>query len=297
LKFWHIDFVIRKAIALGLDPVTAIQMATVNPARYFGLRDKGGIGPGMRADLIVLGDLRELDVRMVFRGGQLVAQDGTLIPQNDKLKDVPLRSSMNINWERTGDLRLPVTGSKAKVIGIAPDSIVTESLLEPVMSKDGLAVADVERDILKMAVIERHLASGNVGLGFAKGFGLKRGALGSSVAHDSHNLVLLGTNDEDMLLAARTIERMRGGLAAVADGHVLASLALPIAGLMSERPFEEVNKGLHEVLDAAHELGSELHDPFMTLSFLALPVIPSLKLTDKGLVDVTQFKLVPLFED
>lgn len=293
----HMNFVIRKAIGLGLDPMTAIQMATINTARYFGLKDKGGIGPGMRADMVVLDDLQDLHIQMVFRGGQLVAKDGELLPLKEKPKDVTLRSSMNINWDSTGDLKLPAAGTKAKVIGLIPDQIVTESLLEKVKVENGFAVADVERDILKMAVIERHLASGNVGLGFVKGFGIKRGALGSSVAHDSHNLVLIGTNDEDMLLAAHRIERMRGGLAVVAEGRVLASLALSIAGLMSERPFEEVNEDLEAVLDAAHDLGSDLHDPFMTLSFLALPVIPSLKLSDKGLVDVTQFKFVPLFED
>jgi len=293
----HMNFVIRKAIGLGLDPMTAIQMATINTARYFGLKDKGGIGPGMRADLVVLDDLQDLHIQMVFRGGQLAAKDGELLPLKEKPKDVTLRSSMNINWDSTGDLKLPAAGTKAKVIGLIPDQIVTESLLEEMKVENGFAVADVERDILKMAVIERHLASGNVGLGFVKGFGIKRGALGSSVAHDSHNLVLIGTNDEDMLLAAHRIERMRGGLAVVAEGRVLASLALSIAGLMSERPFEEVNEGLEALLDAARDLGSDLHDPFMTLSFLALPVIPSLKLTDKGLVDVTQFKFVPLFED
>jgi adenine deaminase len=293
----HIDFAVRKAIRLGLDPITAIQMATINPARYFGLKDKGGIGPGMRADLIVVDDLRELNAHMVFRGGQLVAKDGVLLPQKEKPKDVRLRSSMNIDWERAQDLRLPVNGSQAKVIGVIPDQLVTESLLEDVKTEDGYAVADVERDILKMAVIERHLASGNVGLGFVKGFGLKSGALASSVAHDSHNLVLIGADDNDMLLAARTVERMRGGLAVAADGRLLASLALPIAGLMSDRPFEEVNASLEALLSTAHGLGCGLHDPFMALSFLALPVIPALKLTDRGLVDVTQFKFVPLFED
>ncbi len=293
----HIDFAIRKAIRLGLDPITAIQMATINPARYFGLKDKGGIGPGMRADLVVVDDLQDLNVSMVFRGGQMVAQDGTLLPQKDKPKDVPLRSSMNIDWEKAKGLRLPVKGSQARVIGIIPDRLVTENLLEDVKVEDGYAVAEVERDILKMAVIERHLASGNVGLGFVKGFGLRRGALASSVAHDSHNLVLIGTNDNDMLTAARTVERMRGGLAAVVDDKVLASLALPIAGLMSDRPFEEVEANLTALISAAHDLGCGLHDPFMALSFLALPVIPALKLTDRGLVDVTQFKFVPLFED
>ena len=219
------------------------------------------------------------------------------MPLAQKPKEVPLRSSMNINWQSARDLRIPAAGRLAKVIGIIPGEIVTDNLAEEVTVEGDFAVADVARDILKMAVIERHLASGNVGLGFVKGLGLKRGALGSSVAHDSHNVIVVGTNDADMLVAAREVERMRGGLVAVEEGNVLAALPLPIAGLMSDRPFEEVNVGLKALLDAAHELGSGLHDPFMTLSFLALPVIPALKLTDKGLVDVTQFRFVPLFED
>ena len=191
-----------------------------------------------------------------------------------------------------GDLKVPAKGSRMRVIGVIPNQLVTDSLLEEPKIENGYAVADVERDILKVAVIERHLASGNVGLGFVKGFGLKRGALGSSVAHDSHNLMLVGTNDEDMLLAAREIEHMRGGLVAVEGGRVLASLPLPIAGLMSDRPFGEVNEGLTTLLSAAHDLGSDLYDPFMALSFLALPVIPTLKITDKGLVDVSAMKIV-----
>jgi len=293
----HMNFVIRKAIRLGLDAMIAVQMATINTARYFGLKDRGAVSPGMRADLVVLDNLADFNVRKVFRGGQLVAQDGELLPLAQKPKLVPLRSSMNINWSNTQDLQVPAKGSLTKVIGLIPNQIVTESLLEEVKVEDGFAVADVERDILKVAVIERHLASGNVGLGFVKGFKLKRGALGSSIAHDSHNLMLVGTNDEDMLFAAHEVERMRGGLIVVESGRALASLPLPIAGLMSECPFEEVNQDLKALLAATHQLGSDLHDPFMAMSFLALPVVPSLKLTDKGLVDVTQFKLVPLFED
>ena len=297
LQEGHMNFVIRKAIGLGLNPVTAIQMATINTARYFGLKDKGAIGPGLRADLVVLDNLTDFRIQMVFRGGELVAQQGVLLPPAQKPKVVTLRSSMNIDWQGRQDLRLPAQGKRAKVIGLEPNSIVTDSLVEDLKVEDGLAVADVERDILKIAVFERHLASGNVGLGFVKGFQLKRGALSSSVAHDSHNLMVVGTNDADMLLAAHEVEGMRGGLVVVEDGRVLAKLPLPIAGLMSERPFEQVNAQLKEVLNAARSLGSTLHDPFMALSFMALPVIPALKITDRGLVDVTQFRLVPLFEE
>ena len=297
LQEGHMNFVIRKAIGLGLDPVTAIQMATINTARYFGLKDKGAIGPGLRADLVVLDNLTDFRIQMVFRGGELVAQQGVLLPPAQKPKVVTLRSSMNIDWQGRQDLRLPAQGRRAKVIGLEPNSIVTDSLVEDLKVEDGLAVADVERDILKIAVFERHLASGNVGLGFVKGFQLKRGALSSSVAHDSHNLMVVGTNDADMLRAAHEVEGMHGGLVAVEDGRVLAKLPLPIAGLMSERPFEQVNAQLKEVLNAARSLGSTLHDPFMALSFMALPVVPALKITDRGLVDVTQFRLVPLFEE
>jgi adenine deaminase len=169
--------------------------------------------------------------------------------------------------------------------------------MEEVKTADGLAVADAERDILKLAVIERHLASGNMGLGFVKGFGLKKGALASSVAHDSHNIIVVGTNDLDMMTAAVQIVKMQGGLVAAADGRVLATLPLPLAGLMSEKSGQEVRAEIDGVLKVARDLGCTLSNPFIAMSFLALPVIPRLKLTDKGLVDVNEFDFVPLFED
>jgi len=293
----HIDHLVRTAISLGLEPVTAIQMATLNAAEYFRLNDKGAIAPGRRADLIVFEDLRDFKVEMVFRGGELVARDGAMVSPTREPSSIALRSSVNVAPLRIEDFRIEARGSRARVIGIVPRQLITEQLFEEPRMQDGVVVADPENDILKLAVIERHLASGNVGLGLVKGLGLKRGAIASSVAHDSHNIIVAGTTDEDMLAAVDEIVRMRGGLAVVRDGRRLTSLPLPIAGLMSDRPMGDVDRAMKALLAAASEMGSSLDDPFMTLSFLALPVIPTLKLTDKGLVNVMQFKTVPLFVD
>jgi adenine deaminase len=183
----------------------------------------------------------------------------------------------------------------AKVIQLIPDQIVTKKVMKKIVLKDGVALPNMKEDILKIAVMERHRATGNVGIGFVQGFGLKRGAIGSSVAHDSHNLVIVGTADGDMAKAAMAIKKMGGGLAVVSEGKVLASLSLPIAGLMTDAPVTQVNDQLEALLRAARSLGCKLPDPLMTLSFISLPVIPELKITDKGLVDVNKFKIVPLF--
>jgi len=206
----------------------------------------------------------------------------------------PLRGTMNVAWDRV-DLSIPWQSGKARVIGVVPDQLVTEPLTEELPERDGLAVSSVERDLLKMAVIERHRSSGAVGKGFVHGLGLKRGALSSSVAHDHHNLVVIGVDDESMMAAARRTQELGGGMVVAEGDRVLAELALPLAGLMSDRSIEDVRRQLDEAIAAAHELGSPLHDPFMAMSFLALEVIPSLKLTDQGLVDVDRFELVPLW--
>jgi adenine deaminase len=300
----HIDYLIRLAVEEGLDPVTAVRMATLNAAEWFRLRDRGAIAPGKRADLVVFSDLQDFRAEMVFAGGRLAAQDGEPVGEwPDPAEDADVsavRSTVNVDWDALS-FAIPAPAGvegehvRARVIGLVPDQIVTEQLVEPVPVVDGQAVADVARDILKLAVIERHHTTGNVGLGFVRGLGLERGALAGSVAHDAHNLVVAGCDDGSMMTAARAVGELGGGLVAVAGDEVLAQVPLPIGGLMSDRPLETVRQQMDALVEAAHDLGSDLHDPLMTLGFLALEVIPSLKLTDQGLVDVEAFDFVSLW--
>ncbi|KPV52392.1 adenosine deaminase [Kouleothrix aurantiaca] len=293
----HINFLVRKAIGLGLDPVIAVQMATLNVAEYFGLRGRGAIAPGYRADMVVLDDLSaDFAVLEVYRAGALVAANGQLLAES-RTGVPPLPNSVHLPALTAASFAIPAAGERARIIGLVPDQIVTRALSDTVRVENGMAVADPERDILKLAVIERHGRGGAVGLGFVQGFGLREGALASSVAHDSHNIIVVGTNDADMLAAAQALAGMQGGQVAVAGGTVLAAVPLPIAGLMSDQPVETVRAQVDALNAATRGLGCPLHAPFMALSFLALPVIPSLKLTDQGVVDVEQFALVPLFED
>jgi len=293
----HMDHIVRKAMRLGLQPILAIQMASINAAEYFGLRDLGAIAPGYRADMVVFDDLESFEIRKVFRGGRLVAENGRMMIADGEIPPVPVRGTVNVAWIELEQFRIRAKGTRARVIGLTRNQLYTTQIIEQVKIVSGLAVADVARDILKLAVIERHLASGNMGLGFVKGFGLKRGALASSVAHDSHNIIVVGTNDLDMMTAAVQIVKMQGGLVAAAEGKVLTTVRLPIAGLMSEKSAAEVRAETDSIKEAARDLGCTVSNPYMAMSFLALPVIPRLKLTDKGLVDVKEFELVPLFED
>jgi len=292
LRDGDIDGVVRKAIASGLDPVRAIQLATINTAEYFKLDRLGAIVPGYLANLIVISNLSSLQIDMVFYQGRLVAKEGEPLFSAYKPRSRRLTDTVNIKPFNIEALRLLASGKAEPVIEIVPRQIVTRKRLEEVEVIDGVVMPDISRDILKLVVVERHKATGNIGLGLVTGFGLKKGALASSIAHDSHNIVAVGTNDEDIFIAIKEIERLQGGLVAAADGRVLASLALPIAGLLSDESLEVVAEKLSKLEQVAAHLGTRLPSPFSTLSFVALPVIPELRLTDLGLVDVGQFKLV-----
>ncbi len=295
LREGHLNPVLRKAVSAGIPAVAAVQMVTLNPAEYFGLQDRGAIAPGYRADITVLESLESFDVKMVFKQGRLVARDGKVLCRLNRLRDRRVQGTVRPGKLTAKSFAIRAEGERCNVIRVVPDQIITERHWLPTPVEKGFVQADTERDILKLAVVERHHASGRIGLGLVSGFGLKKGALASTVAHDSHNLIVVGTNDRDMLLAARTLARLGGGYVAVADGRVAAKLALPIAGLMSDKPAEEVVKSQQQLLEKAHAWGSRLANPFITLSFLALPVIPELKLTDQGLVDVSRFRRIGLF--
>jgi adenine deaminase len=297
LEEGHINSMVKQAIHWGLDPILAIQMATLNAAEYFRLDDLGAIAPGYRADIVTFDHLSRFQIKKVFKDGVLVAEDGKiLLPSMARTTlSSPLRRKLRIKAMKREDLLLRSDQPLAKVIQLIPGQIVTKKVMKKVVLKDGVAYPNLKEDIIKIIVVERHRATGNMGIGFVQGFGLKKGAIGSTVAHDSHNLVIVGTNDLDILKTIEVIQSMGGGLAAVSDGKALASLPLPIAGLMAEVSVAEVNKRLENLLRAARSLGCRIPDPFMVLSFLSLPVIPELKITDKGLVDVNQFRIVPLF--
>jgi adenine deaminase len=292
----HIDHSIRKAIALGVPPVTAVQMGTINTARHYRLKNHGAIAPRYWADFIVVDDLEKFIVRRVYKKGALVAQDGKYLHPASPATDQP-RSTMNLSYRAPADFGVRGPAKKIRVIEIVPHQIVTKEVLATPKTRDSQIVSDPERDILKLVVVERHRATGNVGVGFVRGFGLKRGAIGSTVAHDAHNVVVVGVTDSDIVAAIRALEEMRGGQVVVADGKIEASLALPIAGLVSDQPLEFVIEKIAELKSAAGRLGSTLDAPLMSLSFLSLSPIPALKLTDQGLVDAVNLKLTNLIAE
>jgi adenine deaminase len=295
-KRGHLDRILRKAIGLGLDPLMAIQMVTINVARYFQLFGRGAIGAGYRADIVLFENLREPKPCHVFSAGRLIVEHGIVREKTERTsnRDGEVFHSVRIQWDKVR-FAIPVGKGRMRVIRLIKDQIITESVEIEATVKDGLAVADPERDLAKIAVIERHRATGRMGVGFVMGFGLKHGAIAGSVAHDSHNIIVVGMSDRDMELAVKSVAMAGGGLAVVADNRVLSLLQLEVAGLMSTCSLREVNERLDEFLVATRKLGRCDDNVFMLMSFLALPVIPHLKITDYGLIDVDTFKQVGLW--
>lgn len=296
----HINGMVRRVVEAGVDPIKAVQVASLNTAEYFGLKDLGAIAPGYKADLLVLPDLKSFRPDIVLKDGKVVAQDGKLaveIPDSDAIST---RNSVNVRWITMDDFKIPAEGDglkKVRALEVIPHQLITKSVLSDVKVVDGNAVSNVDTDTLKICVIERHRATGNIGKGFVKGFNLKCGAIASTVAHDSHNMIVIGTNDFDMYTAAVALIKCQGGKVVVKDGEIISQLPLPIAGLMSDREFDFVVEKCDELNKASHSIGCELEDPFMTMGFLSLPVIPELKITDKGVFDTNKFDFVDIFED
>ena len=291
----HIDHLLRLAVGNGLDPVIAIQMVTLNIAEAYGLDDRGAIAPGLRADLVVCNDLADFRAELVFVGGEVVAENGQPVgswPEPTADPAAVLRPPV-VDLEAL-DLRIKDSGTNVRVIGLVQDQIVTEHRVEELSSRDGELVADPADSLAKLAVIERHRGTGNVGLGFLRGLGPLDGALACTVAHDHHNLIVAGGDDQSMLTAIAEVVRLGGGAVVARRDEVLAGLPLRYAGLISDRPLAEVRAQLDGLSNAARDCGCSHPDPVMALSFVALEVIPSLKLTDLGLVDVERFQLVPL---
>jgi adenine deaminase len=285
-----IDHIIRKAIKNGLDPITAVQLGTINSAIYHRLDKIGAIAPGFKADMCVLDDLDNFTINMIYKDGILV-KEVDLVSRGDKR----VFKTIKVKGFNKDKLKIKAKGNKGRVIGIIEGEIITRSLEMNLKIKDGYVVSDIENDVLKIAVVERHKRTGRVGVGLVKGFMLKQGAFGTSVAHDAHNIIVVGTNDEDMFVAVKEIIKLQGGLVVVNNKRVLGNLPLPIAGLMSNLPLNEVANRIKNLEEILKNMGVMMKSPFMTLSFLALPVIPELKITDLGVIDVNKFKIVEVF--
>ena len=292
----HIDNNLRIAIQNGLDPITAFQIATINTARFYNLKNIGAIVPRYWADFVIFDDISDPRPRMVFKKGKLVAKDGKSLFNPSEAEHSHIRGTMNVARLDDNSFKIPAKGKRIRIIEVIPDQIITKNTIDDAKIENGYAIADPERDIAKFVVIERHRASGNIGKGFVRGFGIRNGAFASSVAHDSHNLGVLGTNDRDMLLAAIRVIELGGGLVIVSDGQVLAELPLPVAGLVSDKPLSEVKANVENLIETAKNIGCTLPDPFAAMSFLSLVPIPALRLTDKGLVDSQKFKIIDVFE-
>ena len=301
IRIGHIDAIIREAVSMGADPIRAIRMGTLNAAAYFGLHDMGAVAPGYKADLAVFDDLRTLNVKQVYKGGKLVAEDGKMLHQKEKITDWSdeIKERVFHSFHRdpitVEELQLKkTTGTHQRVIDMVAHELSTRERIEEWKELPGMAPGvDISRDIVKLAAIERHKNTGHVGLGFLGKYGLKRGAVATSIGHDSHNIVIAGVTDEDMVLAGNRVIENGGGLAIALAGKVLADLPLPIGGLMADEPVEVVDEKLEHMKKLSVELGiSEDIDAFMTLAFISLPVIPKLRLNTYGVVDVEKHQVV-----
>lgn len=284
----HLDFMIRTLIGLGCEPLAAYRAASLTAAQAFGLRDRGIIAPGKRADIVLLDDLELCTVSDVISGGRMV--DEALFQTRGTVAPVGL-NSVKAQKVSADQFRIATSSADAKVIGVIPGKIITERLSLTLPARDGLQQIDLAQDVVKVAVVARHGINHNIGLGFVRGFGLKQGAIASSVGHDSHNICVVGADDADMAAAVNRLREIQGGFVVVSDGVVRAELALPIAGLMSDRTYEQVRDVLFPLRSAAKALGVTLPEPFLQVAFLPLPVIPHLKITDFGLVDVDRMEL------
>ena len=290
----HINDMVRRTVEAGVDVIKAIQIGSLNTAEYFGLKNQGAIAPGYRADMLILPDLKTFKPDTVIKDGKIVAQNGELLKSFTKFEKPSVRSSINVRWIEKKDFRIKGTSKFVNTIEIIPHQLVTKSSVCEAKLENGLLNSNTETDTLKIIVMERHRATGNIGKGFVKGFNLKSGAIASTVAHDSHNMIIVGTNDFDMYTAAVELVKMQGGKVVIKDGKVIAKLPLPIAGLISDKDFDYVVKHCEELNYAVKELGCKLDDAFMTMSFLSLPVIPELKITDKGLFSTKKWNFVKI---
>ncbi|HSP24467.1 MAG TPA: adenine deaminase [Saliniramus sp.] len=287
----HLDFIIRTAIALGCPPLAVYRAASLSAASAFGLRDRGIIAPGKRADIVLIDTLENCGVSDVFSAGRLV--DEALFATREAVAPRGL-DSMKARPVSAGDFVVPASREAMPVIGVIPGQIITQHLECRLPTRDGVVSIDLDQDVVKVAVVERHGINGNIGRGFVKGFGMKRGAIASSVGHDSHNITVVGADDADMALAANRLGEIGGGFVVTEGGVVRAEMALPIAGLMSDLPYEAVRDALLPLRKEAKALGVTLGEPFQQVAFLPLPVIPHLKISDRGLVDVDKFELIVL---